>query len=401
MDTASTSASRDPKKLSSLTSEGVFSGIYARGAAGDAVSGEAWLQAMLDVEAAVARACAQEEMMSRDAADAIAAACVAGQFDLRAIAQEAAAHASPVVPLVRALRQHVGGELAPLVHLGATSQDILDTAAALVSSRALASVLDDARAAGRAAATLAERHRGTPMSGRTLLQQALPVSFGLRAAGWLVGIADARARLVEVRQRELAVQMGGPVGARAPRVASAVAAELGLAEPVVPWHTIRVRMAALAGALAVLTGVLAKIARDVTLLAQNEVGEVREGGRHQGGSTAMGHKRNPVAAVSVLACTRRVPGLVATILSSMEQEHERAAGGWQAEWGTLSSLLALTGSAASWGRELLEHLEVDGERMRENLARLADAGVAEAGDPEDHLGAASELIDRALAAARV
>lgn len=402
MDTASTSASRAPKRLSSSTSEDVFSGIYARGAAAAAVSGEAWLQAMLDVEAALARACAREGDMLDDAAEQIAAVCLAERFDLRAIAREGAAHASPVVPLVRALREQVGDELAPLVHLGATSQDILDTAAMLVSSRALAPMLDDALAAARAAATIADRHRGTAMSGRTLLQQALPISFGLRAAGWLVGISEARARLVEVRQREVAVQMGGPVGARAPEVARTVAAELGLAEPVLPWHTIRVRMAALAGGLAALAGVLAKVARDVTLLAQDEVGEVREGGgRERGGSTAMGHKRNPVAAVSVLACARRTPGLAATVLSSMEQEHERAAGAWQAEWGTLSDLLGLTGSAASWGRELLENLEVDAERMRQNLGRLADAGVPEAVDPERHLGAATELIDRALAAGTV
>jgi 3-carboxy-cis,cis-muconate cycloisomerase len=217
-----------------------------------------------------------------------------------------------------------------------------------------------------------------------------------------VGVAEARARLVEVRERRLAVQMGGPVGARAPEVASAVAAKLGLTEPVLPWHTIRIRVAALAGALAGLAGVFAKVARDVTLLAQDEVGEVREGdGRERGGSTAIPHKRNPVAAVSVLACARRVPGLAATVLSSMEQEHERAAGAWQAEWGTLSDLLALTGSAASWGRELLENLEVDAERMRQNLGRLVDAGVAEAADPDRHLGAASELIDRALAARTV
>jgi 3-carboxy-cis,cis-muconate cycloisomerase len=135
------------------------------------------------------------------------------------------------------------------------------------------------------------------------------------------------------------------------------------------------------------------------LLTQDEVGEVREGGgSERGGSTAMAHKQNPVAAVSLLACARRVPGLVATMLSSMEQEHERAAGAWQAEWGTLSDLLALTGSAASWGRELLENLEIDADRMRQNLGRLADAGVVEAADPDRHLGAASELIDRALAA---
>jgi 3-carboxy-cis,cis-muconate cycloisomerase len=181
-----------------------------------------------------------------------------------------------------------------------------------------------------------------------------------------------------------------------------VAAELGLTEPVVPWHANRVRIAALASALGALAGVLAKVARDVTLLAQNEVGEIREGGgSERGGSTAMAHKRNPVAAVSLLACTRRVPGLVSTMLAAMEQEHERAAGAWQAEWGTLSQLLALTGSAASWGRELLEHLEVDVDRMRENLGTLAAAGISEAAEPERHLGAASELIDRALAAAEV
>jgi 3-carboxy-cis,cis-muconate cycloisomerase len=340
--------------------------------------------------------------MPPEAGERIAAACAASGVDVQAIGREAASHASPVVPLVRALRERVGEELAPLVHLGATSQDILDTAAMLISRRALAPLLDDARAAARAAATLAERHRATPMSGRTLLQQAVPVSFGLRAAGWLVGIVEARGRLLEVRERELAVQMGGPVGARSPSVASEVAAELGLAEPLLPWHTIRVRVAALATALGALAGVLGKVARDVTLLAQDEVGEVREGGdRERGASTAMGHKHNPVAAVSLLACVRRVPALVATMLLSMEQEHERAAGAWQAEWGTFSDLLALTGSAASWGRDLLEHLKVDGNRMHENLGGLARSGVSEAADPERHLGAASELIDRALAAAGV
>jgi len=378
----------------------VFSGIYARGGTAAAVSGQAWLQAMLDSEAALARACAREGLIPSGAAEAIAAACVAERFDLEAIGRGAADHATPVVPLVRALRERVGSEFAEQVHLGATSQDILDTAAMLVSSRALGVMLDDARAAARAAARLAEEHRATVMSGRTLLQQALPTSFGLRAAGWLVGIHEAIVHLEDVRQHQLAVQMGGPVGVRSPAIAAGVAAELRLAEPVVPWDTIRVRVAMLAGAVGTLTGVLAKLARDVTLLAQNEVGEVREGGGgDRGASTAMAHKRNQVAAVSVIACARRVPGLVATILSSMEQEHERAAGAWQAEWGTLSDLLALAGSTASWGRELLEHLEVDVDRMRENLGRLAAAGVAEAADPDSHLGASSELIDRALTAA--
>lgn len=380
-----------------MISEGLFDGIYKRGGAAAATSGHAWLQAMLDVEAALALACAREGDIPGDAAEAIADACRGERFDLDEISREAAEQATPAVAIVRALRQQVGKENARYVHVGATSQDIIDTAAMLVAKRALEPIVADARAAARAAARLAEQHRDTVMSGRTLLQQALPTSFGLRAAGWLIGLHECSARLLAVRERELAVQMGGPVGARAPSVAEDVGAELGLVAPTLPWHTVRVRVAAVAGALGMLAGVLAKIARDVTLLAQNEVGEAKEGGDGRGGSTAMPHKRNPVAAVSVLACARRVPGLVATMLASMEQEHERAAGAWQAEWGTLSDLLALTGSAASWGCDLLEHLEIDRQRMRENLAALAAVGVAPAAEPERHLGAASELIDRALA----
>jgi 3-carboxy-cis,cis-muconate cycloisomerase len=355
---------------------------------------------MLAAEAALARASAGEQLIPREAADAIAAACEPRRFDLQELAREAADHAGPVVPLVRALREQVGEEVGQYVHAGATSQDILDTAAMLVCGRALDAILDDGRACAHSCARLASEHRLTVMSGRTLLQQALPTSFGARAAGWLVGLHEALGRLEHVRRHELAVQMGGPVGIGPPAISTRVAAGLGLAEPVLPWHAIRVRVASIGSAVGTLTGVLLKVARDVTLLAQNEVGEVREGGSSdRGASSAMGHKRNPVAAVSVIACARRVPGLVTTILASMEQEHERAAGAWQAEWGTLSDLLALGGSAASWGRDLLEHLEADPERMRENLRRLAAEGVAEAAEPERHLGAASDWIDRALAAA--
>jgi 3-carboxy-cis,cis-muconate cycloisomerase len=232
------------------------------------------------------------------------------------------------------------------------------------------------------------------MIGRTLLQQAVPVTFGLRAAGWLTGLDSGRRRLRQVRDGELAVQMGGPVGARAPAVAARVATELGLAEPVMPWQAIRLRPVTLAAALGAFDGVLAKIARDVTLLAQQEVAEVTEGGgADRGGSSAMAHKRNPVGAVSVLACTKRTPGLVATALAAMEQEHERAAGAWQAEWGTYTELVALTGSATAWTRELLENLSVDAERMGANLAAAAT------GDQPVPEGA-GELVDRALEAHR-
>jgi 3-carboxy-cis,cis-muconate cycloisomerase len=387
-------------RRSSLTSEpALFGGLYARGEASALLDGEGWLQAMLDVEAALARACAQEGVIPAAAAQAIAAACDAGRFDFSELARETALHASPVVPLVAALRALVGEPEAQYVHAGATSQDVLDTALMLSAHRALGPLLGDARAAADYAAGLAVEHRETPVAGRTLLQQALPTSFGLHAAGWMHGIDAASERLATIRGAELPVQMGGPVGTRLPGVGARVASELGLAEPPIPWHTVRVPPASLACALGVLAGVLGKVARDVTLMAQQEVGELREGGGEaRGASSAMAHKRNPVAAVSVLACAKRTPGLVATILACMEQEHERAAGAWQAEWGVHAELIALVGSAAAWARELLEQLKVDPERMLENLRRLADAGVAEARSPKSHLGAADELIDRALAA---
>jgi 3-carboxy-cis,cis-muconate cycloisomerase len=225
---------------------------------------------MLDAEAAL---CTREGLIPPAASEAIAAECVAERYDLEAIAREAADHATSVVPLVRALRERAGGQFAEHVHTGATSQDIVDTAAMPLSRAALDALLDDGRATTRAAARLAEEHRTTAMSGRTLLQQALPTSFGLRAPGWLVGVHEAIERLGDVREHRLAVQMGGPVGALSPAIAAGVAAELALAEPVVPWHTIRVRVAAIAGAVGAVTGVLAKVARDVTLLAQNEVGD--------------------------------------------------------------------------------------------------------------------------------
>lgn len=306
----------------------LFDGTYARGRAAELVSEGAWLQALLDVEAALARANAAAGSVPAEAAERIAAVCRAERFDARALAREAADHATVVVPLVRALRAQVGDADAGFVHLGATSQDVVDSAAMVLAGRALDAIADDLDGAAAAACALAREHRATPMIGRTLLQQALPTTFGLRAAGWMHGLDGARQRLLAVRSNELWVQLGGPVGSGDPRVAAAVARELGLTEPLLPWHTIRLPIAALAGALGATSGIVAKIARDVTLLAQDEVGELREGGEGRGGSSAMAHKRNPVAAVSALACARRTPALVATLLASMEQEHERAAGAW-------------------------------------------------------------------------
>ena len=388
MATDSTSGSRASTRPSSSTSE-LFGGIYARGGVACEVGDHAWLQAMLDVEAALAHACALEGLIPKASSEAIAAACRADRFDPAGLGRATAEHATPVVPLVRALRAAVPEDVVDHVHLGATSQDIVDTAAMLIIRRALVPLIADAAAAADAAAELAAKHRHTVIAARTLLQRALPTTFGLKAAGWLSGIDESLSGLVSMRHTALAVQMGGPVGHRDPAIATRVAAELELVSPALPWHTNRTRPVAAAAALDALAGSLAKVARDVALLAQTEVGEVREGGGpDRGASSGIAHKRNPIASVSVTACAIRVPGLVATMFAEMPQEHERAAGGWQAEWGTLTDLLRLTGSAAAWARELLEELEPDVDRMAANACGDLDVGVA---DP---------LIDQALLAHR-
>lgn len=395
----STSISRGHGRLSSSRSE-LFAGVFARGAAAGEVDDRAWLSAMLEVEAALARACALQGLIPQAAADAIAEACDPARFDIGGLGRRAASGGNPVIGLVEELRAQVGQGASGYVHLGATSQDVLDTAAMLVVRRAAAPILADAVACADACAALAAEHTGTAMIGRTLLQPARPTTFGLKAAGWMTGIDEASGALGEVAERVPAVQLGGAAGtrdgfdSRGGAVAAALAKELGLADPVLPWHANRVRPAAVAGALGLLAGALAKPARDVTLLAQGEVGEVGERddphdpGR--GGSSAMAHKHNPVAAVSAVACALRVPGLVSTMHAAMLGEHERAAGAWHAEWETLSDLLRLTGSAAAWAREMLERLEVDAAAMGRNLeAAISDVAP-------DAVGEASALVARAL-----
>jgi 3-carboxy-cis,cis-muconate cycloisomerase len=383
---------------------GLFGEVLARGRVREQTSDEAWLQAMLDVEAALARAQAAAGVIPGEHAAAIAAACRAERYDIDALGADAAAVGNPAAPLVRALRAHVGGPAAGDVHRGATSQDVVDSAAMLVARRALEPLLDDLGGAAAAAAGLAREHRATVMAGRTLLQQAVPVTFGLKAAGWLVGLDEAAQRLDAVRRTRLAAQLGGAAGTLAALgdagvdVLARFARELELDEPVLPWHTTRTRIAELAAALGECSGVVAKVAGDVVLLAQTEVAEVREGGDGaRGGSSTMPHKRNPVAAISALAGARQAPGLVANLLGAMEHEHERAAGAWHAEWGPLRELLRSTGSAAAWLRGCLEQLEVDPERMRANLdgALLAERVAGAIGGPS-----AGDFVREALAAGR-
>src|SRR5579863_4810182 len=260
---------------------GLFGGVFARGAAetGD----DAWLQAMLDAEAGLARALERAGLVPAGSGAAVTAAAQAGNFSAGELGELAGLTGNPVPALARALARQVPQAAAGAVHRGATSQDIVDTAAMLLAKRAIGVILADLARAADAAAGLAAEYRATIMIGRTLLQQAVPVTFGLVAAGWLTSLDEARQGLAEVAARRLAVQFGGAAGTLAslgdegPRVAALFAEEVGLARPVLPWHTDRLRIIDLAAALARVTAALGKIARDVTLLAQTEVGEVREG----------------------------------------------------------------------------------------------------------------------------
>jgi 3-carboxy-cis,cis-muconate cycloisomerase len=359
-------------------SEDLFEPIFVPDEIREAVGGRAWLQAMLDAEAALAVAQARAGLIPTEAAEAIAGCCDAGRFDPEQIGREGRAAGNPVVPLVKALTAAVSGEAseeaARYVHKGATSQDIVDTAAMLVARRAIDLILADFVGIAAACARLADTHRTTVMAGRTLLQQALPTTFGLKAAGWLVAVLEARRRLLTVRGSALAAQLGGAAGTLASlgpdgvRVLKEFSRELGLAEPVVPWHTARLPIAELGSTLALGAGVMHKLALDVVLMAQTEVAEVAEpSGDARGGSSTLPHKRNPILAVTAAACARRVPSLAQTLQAAMAQEHERAAGAWHAEWETLSDALALTGGAAAAMREATEGLQVHPERMRANL----------------------------------
>jgi 3-carboxy-cis,cis-muconate cycloisomerase len=370
----------------------MFDALYSSAEIRAATDPTAWVRAMLEVEAALARAGAATGRVPAEAARAIVACCDVGRFDVEDIGARAVASATPVVPLVADLRAAVPASARDHVHAGATSQDVVDTAMMLVARRALRYIDRDLAAAADRLAGLADAHRHTVQIGRTLLRQAAPTTFGAVAAGWLVGLDDARRRLSIVDAQRLAVQYGGPVGVAAdgPAMLAALAAELGLAEPVLPWHTDRGRVGELASALGGAAAALGTVALGVSLLSQNEIGELAEGG--EGASSAMPHKRNPAAAVLVTACAHRAPGLVATLLAAAPQELQRAAGRWQAEWATMTDLLRVVGGVAAHGRRMLAGLRVDADRMRANLD-AADAGVRTGGT-----GAADAFVSRALAA---
>jgi 3-carboxy-cis,cis-muconate cycloisomerase len=358
--------------------------MFSRGAAATAVGEEKWLAAMLEVEAELARAAADVGLVPPAAAEQIAAACDPARLDRQALEAGIAAAGNPVVELVRQIEAVAGSDAGRFVHLGATSQDIVDTATMLVSRRALDAVAADLAAAAVAAAGLARAHPDAIVTGRTLLQQAAPLPFALVAAGWASALGRQAKALRQVRAEVPALQFGGAVGSlaslgdRGIELRASLARRLDLPEPAITWHTDRSRPARIATAFGEAAGVVGKVALDVVLSAQTEVGELAESGDDRGRSSAMPQKRNPVAAVSALACVRQTPGLVATLLASMPQEHQRAAGAWQAEWPALAALARFAGSAAAWLRDCLEHLTVDEERMAANLAAAGGLPMAEA-----------------------
>ena len=387
---------------------GLFGGLFAHGETGALVTDRALLDAMVEFEVALLDALAELGLAPAAAARELADAVAGGnlELDLDELGRATGEQGTPVPGLLRMLRRQLPESASAHLHKGATSQDVIDTAMMLVAGRGEVGEDRIERAAADACAELVQRHRETLLPGRTLLQQALPVTFGLKAAVWLSGLDGVRTALSAIRDGDLAIQFGGAVGTlaslgdRGLDVATAVAARLEMPAPELPWHTIRLRPARLASALGTTLGVLGKIGRDVVLLAQTELVEVAEGGgQGRGGSSTMPHKRNPVGAIGLLACAQKGPGLVATMLGAMVQEHERGAGGWQAEWETLLELLRVTGSAAAIAKELLAGLEVDPERMRADMdltgGRAMSESVAAALAPSLGRSNAQELVERA------
>jgi 3-carboxy-cis,cis-muconate cycloisomerase len=343
---------------------------------------------ILEFEAALAKAEARAGIIPERCARIIAEHCHTERFDLVAIAEQTALAGNIAIPLIKMLTEAVAQKdkgAARFVHWGATSQDAIDTGFVLQLRDVFDLMSKDLVRLSESLATLANAHRSTVMVARTWMQQALPTTFAVVVAGWLDGILRDRRRLIEIRPRVLVLQFGGAVGTLASlqnaglAVAQALATELKLNLPTMPWHTQRDRMAEAATFSGLLTGTLGKIARDVSLHAQTEVAEMFEPPVHgRGGSSTMPHKRNPVTCATVLAAAARVPALVSTMLASMPQEHQRGLGGWHAEWETLTEILRLSGGSLNNLSEMLPGLEVDKLRMQQNLEATNGLIFAEA-----------------------
>jgi 3-carboxy-cis,cis-muconate cycloisomerase len=465
---------REPVRRTAAADAGLMTPVRAGTPAEAELTDDAWLTAMLDAEVALACAQARVGMIPWTSADAIATVAGGHWCDPVALARRSREAANPVVALVQELTREVAArypDAADDVHRGSTSQDILDTATMLLTARALDLILDDLDRVGAALAGLAEHHRDLPMAARTLTQHAVPTTFGLKAAGWLHAVDGVRRRLGRTRA-ELPAQLGGAAGTLAAyqeyavlrgaqgrdggpvalELVSVFAEELGLAEPVLPWHTARAPVAALGAELALMTGVLGKIGTDVQNLVRTEVAEAAEpGAEGRGASSAMPQKRNPVLAALLVSAALQLPSYASVLMHCLSAEDERPAGAWHAEWQPLREALRIAAGAAHTAAELAEGLRPLPDAMARNLelteggivaerlaARLTDALGRTAAksrltkiaassmardvpfdqavradpdireslspdlldtvlDPTDYLGAAGELVDRALA----
>lgn len=371
------------------------------------------VQCMLDVEAALARALALHGLIPAQSVMPIEHACHADQIDMHALIAEARHAGNLAIPLIKQLTAKVAvqhPDAARYVHWGATSQDIIDTGLVLQLCQAIDLLTGELAELADAMAAHTHRYRSTPMIGRTWMQHALPITFGLKTAGWLDAILRHQERLVGLRNTISVLQFGGASGSLASlgdkglAVSENLARDLGLIVPAIPWHTHRDRIAEIGTILGLLTGSLGKIARDISLQAQTEIAELSEPtDNERGGSSTMPHKRNPVGCAAVLTASLRVPALVSTLLSGMVQEHERALGGWQAEWDTLPDIVELTSAALTQLCDVVEGLSVNAERMRSNMNMTHGLVMAEAVSLalSHHLGRASAhaLVEAACALA--
>jgi 3-carboxy-cis,cis-muconate cycloisomerase len=346
------------------------------------------VQAMLDFEAALARAEARVGLIPSSAVAPIAAACNAGLYDFVALGEAIATAGNSAIPLVKALGKQIAStdaEAERYVHLGATSQDVMDTGLVLQLRQALELIESDLAQLADSLAVQAQRHAATPLAGRTWLQHATPVTLGMKIAGWLGAVTRSRQRLRELKPRLLVLQFGGAsgtlaaLGEQAMPIAQALAEELQLTLPEQPWHTQRDRVVEFGAVLGLIAGSLGKFGRDISLLMQTEAAEVFEpSAPGKGGSSTMPHKRNPVGAAVLIGAATRVPGLVSTLFSAMPQEHERSLGLWHAEWETLPEICCLVSGSLQQARLLAQGLEVDAERMSRNLELTQGLVLAEA-----------------------
>ena len=363
--------------MSIITSGELLGPLFASAKMRATLSDTAMLQHMLDMEAALARAEAVNGVIPKSAVAPISAACQAKRFDIASLGASAARAGNVAIPLVKALTAEVAKrdkEAARFVHWGATSQDIIDTATVLALRDACNILERDLAQAIKGFVSLAKKHRNTVMAGRTWLQQALPVTFGLKAAGYAAALARARTRMMTSVEEASTLQFGGAAGTLAAlqnngaAVARALGKELDLAVPSEPWHGHSDRFMSAASAIAIAIGECGKIARDVSLLMQTEIAEVAEpAAEGRGGSSTMPQKRNPALSAQILAAANLAPGLVSALLAGLVHEHERGTGGWQASWLSLPQLLLIASGAFERTAEIANGLEVDKARMRENL----------------------------------